>query len=289
MVGQVEGLGESSMMIPREEGMEVLGCSVNEGMLERSTTGFEGDVLGFEEREAAVGSLNSNPVQLEVGGAGLKSSMVPCSWNLFMDLEESLGLDRGVIWVDSSPGPDGSVVRAQEGGFLRDNISGGGDHVIYSDVSSTPSQEVCFVKQTNRRGHKKQTSKNSRPPLPMVSAPLSKMIAMSSMPVGRCKKNGEAVKKGVQKGPSIEGVAQAATMARVDDSGQREEDQEFELEVVLPFHDSGINLLIGQNGVEDRISEGEEVEKLMEIQRKVGFTFNGRDQIFKEKLVELEG
>jgi hypothetical protein len=122
----------------------------------------------------------------------------------------------------------------------------------------------------------------------MVSAHLSKMIAMSAMHVGRRKKNGEAVKKGVQKGPSIEGVAQAATMVRVDDSGQREEDQEFELEVVLPFHDSGINLLIGQNGVEDRISEGEEVEKLMGIQRKVGFTFNGRDQIFKEKLVELE-
>jgi hypothetical protein len=58
MVGQVEGLGESSMMIPREEGIEVLGCSVNGGMLERSTAGLEGDVLGFEEREVVVGSLN---------------------------------------------------------------------------------------------------------------------------------------------------------------------------------------------------------------------------------------
>jgi hypothetical protein len=30
------------------------------------------------------------------------------------------------------------------------------------------------------------------------------------------------------------------------------------------------------------------VEKLMGIQRKVGFTFYGRDQIVKEKLMEFE-
>ncbi|WJX28774.1 hypothetical protein P8452_17453 [Trifolium repens] len=106
--------------------------------------------------------------------------------------------------------------------------------------------------------------------------------------MGCRKKISEVVKKGARKGQSVEGVAPSSALVRAEASGQREEEQEFELQVVLPFSDSGINLLLDKNGVEDRVSEGEEVAKLMGIQRKVGFTFEGREQNVKKKLVELE-
>jgi hypothetical protein len=151
MVGHVEGLGESSMLIPREEGVEVLGCSVNEGVLVRSTTSLDSDMSGMEEREVVLGSLNSNLDQLEVGGAGLESGLVPFPWNPFVDPEESLGLDLGDNRVDFVPILDGVDARDQEGGFLKETsqLSGGGAQVVFSDVSSPPSQDVSNVKLVN--------------------------------------------------------------------------------------------------------------------------------------------
>jgi hypothetical protein len=74
---------------------------------------------GMEEREVVLGSLNSNLDQLEVGGAGLESGLVPFPWNPFVDPEESLGLDLGDNRVDFVPILDGVDARDQEGGFLK--------------------------------------------------------------------------------------------------------------------------------------------------------------------------
>jgi hypothetical protein len=201
---------------------------------------------------------------------------------------EFLGLACDGRRVESSLVLEEVSTYGLEGGFIKDkNQLSDGAHGTFSDLSSSPTQEESNAKLVNKKTHKKQSSKF--PTLPLVGAPLSRMIAMSSMPVGRRRKtNGEGSKKVGQKGKVEEGVAQPSNLLCSVSPGQTEERQDFELQVVLPFPDSGVNILLDQDGEEDRISEGEEVAKLMGIQKRVGFSFEGREQLVKEKLVELE-
>jgi hypothetical protein len=282
MGGQVVGF-------PKVDGVEVLGCYENCGALVSVPTDGDGDVSCTEEREDGLGCLNSNSGQLVEGGVHMESGAVPSSWNPFVDPKEFMGPDFLGLGsegdrVESTPVLEEVGARDLEGGFIKDtNYLCDGVKGVCSDLSSPASREVINVKIANKKALKKQTSKF--PTLPLVGAPLSRMIAMSPRPACRRKKAGEGSKKVVQKGQIEDGVA---IPVRPNSPVQREERQAFELQVVLPFPDSGINILLDQNEEEGRISEGEEVAKLMGIQKRVGFTFEGREQLVKEKLVDLE-
>jgi hypothetical protein len=81
-------------------------------------------------------------------------------------------------------------------------------------------------------------------------------------------------------------------------ANQEDEVHEFDLEVVLPFPDSGLNILLnpieGASGSEQvaredgRLPEAEEALKLLSIQKKVGFTFVDNENEIQGRLEELE-
>jgi hypothetical protein len=76
------------------------------------------------------------------------------------------------------------------------------------------------------------------------------------------------------------------------------EGSDFELEVVLPFPGSGLNLLLNPDeglhcldqvcSRDGRVPEVEEAAKLVEIQKQVGFTFVNNESEIQGRLVELE-
>jgi hypothetical protein len=298
MVGQVEGLGvDTGMEIPRTEGDEVLGCSMDLVTVVRCTPGYEGDVLGSEEREAGMGGLNSNIVQVDSSGADTQIAAPAVNWNPFVDLcgDSALGLrDAGPVTVLS---PDGIMKEAceTEGGFIRDlSNECGGAQLELSNLSGS-SQDVRSdgVIPIINKTHKK--SKHSKPPLPLVGAPLSMRIALSERPASRRKK-GEGAKKGSTKGQRLGDVDRPPILA--SSVSQEVVEQAFDLEVVLPFPGSGLNLLLNQMegqshtdvvGLgEDRVSEGEEVVKLLGIQKEVGFSFENNEAEVQNRLVDLE-
>jgi hypothetical protein len=98
----------------------------------------------------------------------------------------------------------------------------------------------------------------------------------------------------------------------VDSTKQRNEDpadnnlslhdgdgnQGIELYVELPIPSSGVNLLVDQDGgsVQESLSNSgdvacskeEEVRALMDIQKRVGFSFDANEDEIQSKLIELE-
>ncbi|WJX81141.1 hypothetical protein P8452_64061 [Trifolium repens] len=203
--GQEVGLGDRGVVIPRDEGVEVLGYIGERGALVSVSTGVDCDVSRTKEREDEVGVLNLSSEQLVECGGHMESDADPGSWNPFVDPNddmgpEFLGLACDGRRVESSLVLEEVSTYGLEGGFIKDkNQLSDGAHGTFSDLSSSPTQEESNAKLVNKKTHEKQSSKFST--LPLVGAPLSRMIAMSSMPVGRRRKtNGEGSKKGVRRG-----------------------------------------------------------------------------------------
>jgi hypothetical protein len=121
-------------------------------------------------------------------------------------------------------------------------------------------------------------------------------IALSESSAGRRKK-GEASKKGSLKWQRSSSVAAHHPIPE-SRPNQVEEVQAFDLEVVLPFPDSGLNLLLNPieggsvseqaRSGEGRIPEAEEALKLLDIQKKVGFSFVDNEIEILGRLEELE-
>ncbi|WJX52428.1 hypothetical protein P8452_38544 [Trifolium repens] len=309
MVGQVEGLGESGLEIPRTEGVEVLGCSMDMGTMVNCTPGLEVDVSVLEEREVAGGGVISN--MLQVAEDGTAPNLVDPdnnnNWNPFVDPCDGPGLDLCVCQPNVTADPVGLELEAREleGGFLHDDSFVEGEAQLQLSNLSTPSRETRsggFCPNIIKAS-KKALSKHSKPPLPLIGAPLSMRIAMSDRPVGRRKK-GESSKKGALKGqcsvvggqPSL--PAGNSYQVPAGTSFQAGESPAFELAVVLPFQGSGLNLLLNPNeglprlnrvvSEDGRVSEVEEAAMLLGIQKKVGFTFDDNETEIHGRLVELE-
>ncbi|WJX21836.1 hypothetical protein P8452_11212 [Trifolium repens] len=299
MVGQVEGLGESGMEIPRTEGVEVLGCSMDMGTMVCCTPGYEGDVPGLEEREAVGGGLNSNVVQVADCGVATSNVGLGNNWNPFVEPGDGPVLGNCDFRPNQTPDPFSQVMGARvlEGGFIRDESFAEGVAQLQLSNLSVSSCEIRKngAAPSNIKAPKKVPPKHSKPPLPLVGAPLSMRIALSERPLGRRKK-GEASKKGSLKGHGSVGGVQPSLP--VGTSSQAVEGSDFELEVVLPFPGSGLNLLLNPDeglhcldqvcSRDGRVPEVEEAAKLVEIQKQVGFTFVNNESEIQGRLVELE-
>jgi hypothetical protein len=194
--------------------------------------------------------------------------------------------------------------REESEGSLSDSDDGGAQEQVYSDLSM-PTQDFSKKGGSSqpRRPVKKHHKSSSKPPLPMVGAPLSRQIALKSMPPGRRRKAGDGGKKGSLKGQSIEAIPQQQQLqplvcpsVSLPLTGANSAD--FELQVVLPFPGSGINHLAdGDGGLSTDVARGVEGGRLPEvmeaavlmgIQKEVGFNFDGGDEDVQRRLVQLE-
>jgi hypothetical protein len=174
------------------------------GTMVRCTPGLEGDVSETEEREVDMGDVNSNFEQVAVGGVGQPNVSLANNWNPFVDPCAGPDLGLGDSQPDKDPGLAGHEVfgaRVLEGGFIRDQVSEGGGAQLELSNLSVSSHEIRSDRAMSNihKVHKKAQAKHSKPPLPLIGAPLSMKIALSERPAGRRKK-GEVSKKGSSKG-----------------------------------------------------------------------------------------
>jgi hypothetical protein len=306
--GQVEVLGGRSSVSQKDDCRKVVGGVEDLGKVVSCFIGEDGDVSVDKERE--VNLVLSTPASQQISGGG-----VACTedaglshWNPFDDPEVNVGL--GLVeenaLVDHFQGgqlPLLQLVEAREDseGFLSDTgDESGGAHFVCSDLS-VPTQECSNEGGGTvvRKGVKK-SHKPSRPPLPLVGAPLSRQIAMKSMPQPRRRKNGDVGKHGSRKGQSGEAIQKQLPVfpPSVSTHLAGESTTEFELQVVLPFPGSGINHVVDSEGgwvsesgsglEPGRVPEELEAAVLMGIQKEVGFNFEEGDEDVQRRLVELE-
>jgi hypothetical protein len=156
-------------------------------------------------------------------------------------------------------------------------------------------------KGTSKKISKKGASNsNTNRGIPnQVGVPKFCQLAASMVEAGRRRK--EANKK-TQRGGAITSDEVLVSDDLLGQSQPRpmevEEHPEFVLEVVLPIPSSGVNLLMDNDG--ESVSESNSVASdeaasrvleanvLIGIQKEVGFTFEGDEEIIQSKMVELE-
>jgi hypothetical protein len=299
VMGQVGDIGDGCLKIPKDVGEMVLGCS-EEWV----------DVSGSEEHEVC---HVRNDACCEVEGRGVPLAITGQVFEKPSPdpLEQmGLGLDLDVGSVDQTPilsTGEVQVASDEEGGFLKDQSDAdGGAQMVFSDLSIS-TQEISkeWGRSANRKNSKKlPSSKNARAVLPLVGAPLSMQIALNARPAGRRRKVGDVVRKGgAARAQPEEGVSSSPpvvgnSFSAQSNGGNTILNPNFELHVVLPFPDSGVAHLVDGSGEGDSDTEpAREVDvsteeavvtKLIEIQKKVGFTFEGGEEDIHSRLVVLE-
>jgi hypothetical protein len=140
-----------------------------------------------------------------------------------------------------------------------------------------------------KKAMKKGISNPVRPPPPLIGVPTFRKLELSlKAAAGRKRKEGSKQTQGGD--DSVGNGTQLVPEPPAKIHG------DFELHVVLPLQNSGLNQIFAAEGVfvpeegseEDGDMVSKEASTLMRIQKEVGFSFEGGEEEIQSKLVELE-
>jgi hypothetical protein len=299
LCGQVDKEGTEVVQIPRRvgevgEGIGTLGDIVGPAKEISNLCHVEGVLVADQVHVCGPGVVGPATEEgvCEIGPIGPSSPQ----WNPFVDLED-ISVQASLPVTHAA---DGEGVQLEVSDDVA--VNGVNEVVRCSQLSEIMTEPIPQKgKGTSKKNPKKGASNsNTIRGIPnQVGVPKFCQLAASMVEAGRRRK--EANKK-TQRGGAItsdEAPACENTMGQPQlRSTEVEEHPEFVLEVVLPIPSSGVNLLLDNDGEsisesnsvvsDEEASRVSEAKVLMGIQKEVGFTFEGNEEMIQGKMVELE-
>jgi hypothetical protein len=202
----------------------------------------------------------------------------------------NVGEETGLVQLDRAQETDEveSYVGEVEGVVKNNEV------IRISQLSENSSGSTHVIEAGNKkRNSRKDSHHHARLIPPLLGVPKFRQLEMAVNSLGKRRK--EVSRSISQSGDGIEGQRQLQEPLT---STASEEISAIDLQVVLPMPTSGINLIVNNDGAvlsdslqgsgDDSARKIEEAGKLLDIQKKVGFTFDVGDSETQSKLVELD-
>ncbi|WJX76281.1 hypothetical protein P8452_59720 [Trifolium repens] len=273
-------------------------CSLHEevglsGEKQQECGACEGVMVGPDvlEDKGVTGPIGPQPVswnpfvdQVDQKVQEIHQAQLTCVENMDQVVQAESELEADDVEGNEVEGNDVADLEDREEGFVEPYGVKGVTRISQlseSSIDSVEENEMLLPRKIVKKGNHSSV----RPIPPQLGVPKFCQLAAALKSTGRRRKHKE--------GDPPSTVAQLSSQPN-HVSG---EFQDFDLHVVLPLPSSGIHLVVNNDG--DPVPEtppelGGEVERyeeeantLIDIQKKVGFTFEGEEGEIQNKLIEL--